>query len=237
MKRSLIATTVLTIALSLPVQVSAKTGTDTSVGTDGTPVLIGAGSGALLGAAIAGPVGFAVGGLMGIFIGNDHHQHQVLAQTEAALKDEKRALWAANQSIAEYQTALNEANLALRQAKLSELTTQIQFKTGESAISPIFHEYLDKLVQLMEQDWTLSLAILGHADSRGDETYNLALSRQRAQNIMNYLVDSGIDAQRLSVEALGETTSRGANNEEHFFDRKVVMRLSTTSQDKVTAKR
>ena len=227
----------LALSSSLSTQAMAKANNaEPEQSASGAPVLIGAGSGALFGAAVGGPIGFAVGGLVGILIGNDHHQHQQLTQTESALQDEKRALVAANQSIAEYQTALNEANLALRQAKLSELTTQIQFRTGESQISSVFTEHLDKLVQIMEQDWSLSLDIQGHADTRGDETYNLALSRQRAQNIKRYLVKQGIDEKRLTVTALGETASRGETHEDHFFDRKVVMRLSTTSEE-MTVKR
>tara|TARA_R110000823_G_scaffold277028_1_gene395583 strand:- start:37 stop:1338 length:1302 start_codon:yes stop_codon:yes gene_type:complete len=47
----------------------------------------------------------------------------------------------------------------------------------------------------------------GYADSRGNEAANLELSKQRAQNIYNTIVSSGIDSSRVSIQANGVDTT------------------------------
>jgi outer membrane protein OmpA-like peptidoglycan-associated protein len=46
-------------------------------------------------------------------------------------------------------------------------------------------------------------SIEGFADNQGDELYNLALSRERAEAVEQYLVEAGIERHRLQVEGLG----------------------------------
>ena len=49
-----------------------------------------------------------------------------------------------------------------------------------------------------------SMQIQGHADERGSSEYNLALGRRRAEAARRYLVDLGVDGDRLSVMSPGE---------------------------------
>ncbi len=49
------------------------------------------------------------------------------------------------------------------------------------------------------------MEIGGHTDSRGSAAYNLALSRRRAAAVKQFLVDEGIDPERLESEGYGET--------------------------------
>lgn len=207
------------------------------------PLLIGAGSGALLGGAIAGPPGAAIGAVFGLFIGQDHNDQEEITQLNASLlstrqqlQEESDALLAANRSLRQYQEALSIADKSLRQAKLSELVTQIQFKTGDATISPVFYPHLDNLINVMNSDPSLKLDIQGYADTRGNRDYNQTLSEKRALAIKEYLLQTGINKERLTHSALGETASKGSNYEEHFFDRKVVITLSS-DEEIVTVKR
>lgn len=45
--------------------------------------------------------------------------------------------------------------------------------------------------------------IIGHTDSSGDAAKNLALSKERAVAVKNYLINKSIAVERLSVEGLG----------------------------------
>jgi large repetitive protein len=49
------------------------------------------------------------------------------------------------------------------------------------------------------------IRIEGHTDSRGDDDHNLDLSNRRAQAVMKYLVDNGVDASRMEAVGKGET--------------------------------
>jgi outer membrane protein OmpA-like peptidoglycan-associated protein len=49
-----------------------------------------------------------------------------------------------------------------------------------------------------------SIVVIGHSDSKGDEEYNLALSRKRAENVSSDLSSLGVDANRITIEWYGE---------------------------------
>lgn len=64
---------------------------------------------------------------------------------------------------------------------------------------------LDSLVQVMRDNPTLEIELGSHTDSRGKDSYNLALSQRRAQSVVNYLVSKGISRSRMVAKGYGET--------------------------------
>ena len=54
--------------------------------------------------------------------------------------------------------------------------------------------------------------IQGHASEDGGSSYNMTLSRKRAEAVKAKLVELGIDSSRLEVEAFGETRPKGDNS-------------------------
>ncbi|MFP5387501.1 MAG: OmpA family protein [Bacteriovoracia bacterium] len=63
-------------------------------------------------------------------------------------------------------------------------------------------EYATFLLQEnKEEDFVLE----GHASSIGPSEYNMILSRKRAETVRNYLLNQGVSAKRISIEAFGET--------------------------------
>jgi uncharacterized cupredoxin-like copper-binding protein len=48
------------------------------------------------------------------------------------------------------------------------------------------------------------LMVVGHADARGSEKYNLALSQRRAETVKSYLVSQGIAADKIETRAEGK---------------------------------
>jgi len=55
-------------------------------------------------------------------------------------------------------------------------------------------------------------AIIGHTDSTGDDAYNMELSFKRAQSVNDYLVATGIPAERLRVLGRGENDPIAPND-------------------------
>lgn len=51
---------------------------------------------------------------------------------------------------------------------------------------------------------SLRIRVEGHADERGGTEYNLALSERRAQAIRTYLMDLGVQRERIETVAYGE---------------------------------
>ena len=59
---------------------------------------------------------------------------------------------------------------------------------------------------ILEENPDLTIKIGSHADSRGAEVYNQALSERRLKQTLDYLIkQKGINASRLSGDGFGET--------------------------------
>jgi outer membrane protein OmpA-like peptidoglycan-associated protein len=61
------------------------------------------------------------------------------------------------------------------------------------------------------QSQNIRVLVVGHTDERGTEEYNQRLSERRAQSVMNWFVENGIPATRLSAEGRGESEPVAAN--------------------------
>ncbi|MEM7416645.1 MAG: OmpA family protein [Gemmatimonadota bacterium] len=87
---------------------------------------------------------------------------------------------------------------------------------------------LDELRRVLEDHGDLSVTIEGHTDSAGDDAYNQALSERRAQAVVDYLVEAGIDASRLDSAGMGESHPVGENDTEagRQQNRRVVIRAA-----------
>ncbi|MEO0405483.1 MAG: OmpA family protein, partial [Bacteroidota bacterium] len=60
--------------------------------------------------------------------------------------------------------------------------------------------------------------IWSHTDSRGEDDYNLNLSQERAQSVVDYLISRGIEASRLDAKGYGESKPIAANKLEDGSD-------------------
>ena len=80
---------------------------------------------------------------------------------------------------------------------------QINFETAKAKIKPESFPICDAVVDVLEKNPTIKIRIEGHTDSRGKAGYNRKLSDKRAKAVMKYLVDKGIDADRMTAEGFG----------------------------------
>jgi len=64
---------------------------------------------------------------------------------------------------------------------------------------------LAKILAALREYKQLIIHIESHTDSRGNDSYNEALSEKRAQSTLNWLVDQGIERSRLSAKGYGES--------------------------------
>ena len=64
-------------------------------------------------------------------------------------------------------------------------------------------QILDEMAVALNKVGGKKVKIIGHTDSSGDAAKNLALSKERAMAVKNYLINKNITAERLSVEGLG----------------------------------
>ena len=81
----------------------------------------------------------------------------------------------------------------------------IFFKSGQSDLDPTSQVELGKLIKLMKKLPDLVVEIGGHTDSQGGDDLNQRLSQKRAESVVKYLIDNGIDKRRLRAIGYGET--------------------------------
>jgi outer membrane protein OmpA-like peptidoglycan-associated protein len=92
--------------------------------------------------------------------------------------------------------------------------TSTRFPEGSAEILPPHAVELDRAVAIMNALPNLTALVIGHSDQRGDELVNFALSEQRADAVVAYLVGHGVAPSRLSSRAVGEEDLLTLNNDE-----------------------
>lgn len=73
---------------------------------------------------------------------------------------------------------------------------------------------LTRLVRIMNEYPNLKIEIGGHTDGKGSDDYNNRLSRDRAESVVNYLIDNGVDKSRLSFKGYGKAQPIASNDTE-----------------------
>lgn len=96
---------------------------------------------------------------------------------------------------------------------------------------------LDGLVQILKDNSNIIIAINSHTDCRSSKKYNVDLSQKRAQSVVDYLVESSIEKDRLVAKGYGEDKllndcacegsymKRKCSEEEHQLNRRTAFEV------------
>jgi OOP family OmpA-OmpF porin len=86
------------------------------------------------------------------------------------------------------------------------------FDFDKFEIKPEYYPVLDEVVRAMMENPGMTVEIQGHTDGIGTEAYNQILSEKRANAVKAYLVDKGIDPDRLTALGFGKTRPIAPND-------------------------
>ena len=92
------------------------------------------------------------------------------------------------------------------------ITYAITFDIGKANIKPESMTEINRIAQLMKDNPDLKFEVQGHTDNTGTVAGNQKLSEQRAQAIVNKLVEMGIAANRLSAKGMGQSAPLADNS-------------------------
>jgi outer membrane protein OmpA-like peptidoglycan-associated protein len=80
----------------------------------------------------------------------------------------------------------------------------IFYDFDKATLRPESKEALDKLVALLKENPNVAIELSAHCDYKGPAEYNKHLSQRRAESVVNYLVEHGIEADRLTPMGYGK---------------------------------
>jgi peptidoglycan-associated lipoprotein len=106
----------------------------------------------------------------------------------------------------------------LTQSKLFHVDFKLSSINKPIEIDNIFYEFgkwtltldsekaLKGLVKMLKDNPNITIEIAAHTDVQGTDQYNMDLSEKRAKSVVDYLIQEGIDADRLTSKGYGESS-------------------------------
>ena len=108
----------------------------------------------------------------------------------------------------------------------SGVQLSLLFDTNQDQLSYDMLDTIDGMTEAIKQEPNSLIRIDGYADARGSEAFNEDLAYRRAESVANYLVDNGIDRERIIVRSMGESQSSPDSDVIAYAkDRRVELRL------------
>ncbi len=86
------------------------------------------------------------------------------------------------------------------------ITDKVFFDTGKATIKKESKKLLDEVAEtLLKNEFIKKVSIEGHTDNTGDKDKNQKLSEDRAASVVAYLVEDGVEEERLTSKGFGQT--------------------------------
>jgi len=98
---------------------------------------------------------------------------------------------------------INDIRLKRVEVGQSIVLNNIFFDTGAAELRPESYAELGILYKLMFDNPSLKIEISGHTDNVGSAGLNQRLSERRARAVVDFLIERGIDPERLTSKGYG----------------------------------
>lgn len=143
-------------------------------------------------------------------------------------------------NITEVMTHGNELGTFLANVEMDKIAINktfeienIYYDYDKDYIRPDAAERLDDVVTVLNDNPSITVEMGSHTDSRGRDAYNQDLSERRARSAVQYLIEQGIEASRLTSRGYGEIAianrcRNGVNcsDEEHEQNRRTELKIT-----------
>lgn len=91
------------------------------------------------------------------------------------------------------------------------LIDNIFYDFDKATLRPESTKALDELVTLLNENPNVTIELSAHCDYKGPAAYNKRLSQRRAESVVNYLIEHGIAADRLTPVGYGKEKPKKVN--------------------------
>jgi outer membrane protein OmpA-like peptidoglycan-associated protein len=188
-----------------------------------TGAILGAGSGAIIGshkgrAGKGALIGAGLGAVGGYLTGRQiEAQDQALDVQDQSIKQQQQEI-ARNREIIE---ELKRQKLDVKETKRGVVVNlpDVLFQFNSSRLTSDAQDKVSHIASILgKRAAARRVSIEGHTDSIGSDSYNLALSEQRAQAVARELSTGGVHEQRLATRGFGEKYPVAPNTREDGAD-------------------
>ena len=97
-----------------------------------------------------------------------------------------------------------EQNFSLAPVSKPVTMDNIFYEFGKWDLTPASEQGLQSLVKLLKDNPNITIELSAHTDMKGDSAFNVNLSEKRAQSVCNYLIQNGIEPERLTPVGYGK---------------------------------
>ena len=197
----------------------------------------GVGVGAVIGGVVGGPVGAIIGAAFGAKVGDEFHQRNEevdslsvsLTDSQGYVEKLERNINSLNGELRSVDSELQQARELAKPEVLALLEAGIEmdllFRTDEYVLADDTGTRLSQLAASVSANPELQIRLDGFADERGDEIYNQELSVRRVEYVRDVLINNGIPASRITINAHGESPALDATVDSYALERRVSLTL------------
>ena len=174
-------------------------------------------------------------------VSNIPGNYRMLVEADAYLAESKPFVIPDNYSVGEI---IIDINLKASQVKPIVLGN-VYFAYNSASISANELNKVKSVLAVLNENPDLILEIAGHTDAKGSDAYNKQLSSRRSSSVVDFLLKSGIEKQRLNAKAYGESSfiainkhSNGSDAPEgREFNRRVEFHVIKTSNAAISCEK
>jgi outer membrane protein OmpA-like peptidoglycan-associated protein len=96
----------------------------------------------------------------------------------------------------------------------SIILKNIYYENGNAVLKQESYQMLEDIAVFLNENKSLNLEIIGHTDNLGNASQNLILSKGRAQSVIDFLVNKGVEKTRLKANGYGQEKPIASNDDE-----------------------
>lgn len=121
----------------------------------------------------------------------------------------------------------NAGELKQRGLVLETVELHFNFAFNSTEIEGASARYLDELAEVLKENAHLRILLIGHTDNLGSARYNERLSLIRAEKVKSYMVNKGVEPERIVTDGRGmaQPLNNNATEEERALNRRVEVRI------------
>ncbi|MDY6903648.1 MAG: OmpA family protein [Thermodesulfobacteriota bacterium] len=86
------------------------------------------------------------------------------------------------------------------------------FDLNQATVKPVFYPFLNQMARQLKSHPDTVLELQGHTCALGTEVYNEKLSQKRANAVRRYLMEKGINPDRIETRAFGDAMPAASNS-------------------------